>query len=253
MLNKILAIGVMVSKIILCKEEPLFISPEGEGPWTGRLCAWMRVSFCNLRCAWITKSDGKTGDEITLCDTPYTSHHPSRLPMEYEDVKKFLLNAKTSYVSISGGEPFMNPTLMDLVNDLQQFKEVKIETNGTIFRECNASLICISPKLSSSSAMGMVHESKRYNLESFQSFADFYKDRIAWKFVVNSPEDILEIERDFTEPLRLNSKDIWLMPMGREAHQLNERAPWIIEECKLRGWNFSHRLHIMIYGNKVGV
>lgn len=37
-------------KVILCREDPFFISPQGEGKYMGRLSAWIRTSTCNLRC-----------------------------------------------------------------------------------------------------------------------------------------------------------------------------------------------------------
>jgi organic radical activating enzyme len=79
-MNKIqLPESLASEKILLCKEDAHFISPQGEGKYMGRLSAWMRVSSCNLKCAWLN-ADGS----VTLCDTPYTSHKISRdLPRSF--------------------------------------------------------------------------------------------------------------------------------------------------------------------------
>ena len=42
------------------------------------------------------------------------------------------------------------------------------------------------------------------------------------------------------------------MPEGTDAATLAERAGWIGEICKARGYRFCPRLHVMMYGNKRG-
>lgn len=269
-------------KILLCKEEPFFLSPEGEGPFTGRLCSWMRVSSCNLSCAWLNL-DGS----VTLCDTPYTSHKPSRYIVTAQEAMDNLTAHKAKIISISGGEPFQSETTIALVDHLvDNGFQVKIETNGTIFRECKATLISMSPKLQSSSA-GLLslsdpqyhkqdtnnflnttdfalrarqykttyerHEAKRYNLDSMKKFLDFYQDRVIFKFVVNQESDIQEIFKYYIEPMGIPHSQVWLMAQGITTEQLNEKAQWCIEQCKQHGFHYSDRLHIRIYGNKAGV
>lgn len=269
-------------KIILCKEEPTFVSPEGEGPWAGRLCAWARVSTCNLSCAW-QNPDGS----VTLCDTPYTSHKPSRHIVTAQTVYDFVMDAKTHHVSFSGGEPSSQQALIDLIDFVEvSGKRVKIETNGTQFFTSKASLISMSPKLKSSGA-GLIalanadfkqqdtnnflntsdfelrsrqyktlaerHESKRYNLDAMKQFLDFYGDRVIFKFVANGEPDIEEIIKEYVEPLQIHPTQVWLMPQGISSEQLNSRAQYTIEVCKRYGWQYSDRLHIRIYGNKTGV
>lgn len=281
-MNIELPVELASKKIILCKEEPFFISPEGEGLWTGRLCAWMRTSTCNLSCAW-TNSDGT----VTLCDTPYTSHRPSRYSVTLQEAYNNLMVAKTSYVSISGGEPSSQKLIINLINLLEESgKRVKVETNGTQFFESNATLISMSPKLMSSSSglrtmsdpnylkqdtnnflnttdfelqarhyarLNERHEALRYNLDSMKKFLEYYKDRVAFKFVANNESDIQEILEKYVKPLDIPSSQVWLMPQGITNEQLSEKAQWIIEECKKHGFNYADRLHIRIYGNKSGV
>ena len=269
-------------KIILCKEEPFFVSPEGEGKWTGRLCAWMRVSTCNLSCAW------KNGDgTVTLCDTPYTSHKPSKYIVTAQEAYDNLMNAKTSYVSLSGGEPYSQPNMISLIDYIEDAgKRVKIETNGTHFIETKASLVSMSPKLLSSSS-GLLemskpeyhsqdtnnflqtadfelqarrykslydrHEANRYNLNEMKKFLDHHQEKVLFKFVVNSDLDMEEILTKYVDPLNIKSDQVWLMPQGVTQEQLDEKAQWVIEQCKLYSFNYSDRLHIRIYGNKSGV
>lgn len=269
-------------KIILCKEEPFFISPEGEGKWTGRLCAWMRVSTCNLSCAW-KNNDGT----VTLCDTPYTSHKPSKHIVTAEEAFTNLMGAKTSYVSLSGGEPYSQPNMISLIDYIEDAgKRVKIETNGTHFIKTKASLVSMSPKLHSS-ASGILemskpeyhnqdtnnflqtsdfelqarrykslyerHEANRYNLDEMKKFLDHHQENILFKFVVNTELDMEEIITRYVEPLNIKANQVWLMPQAISTAQLDEKAQWVIEQCKQYGFSYSDRLHIRIYGNKSGV
>lgn len=270
------------TKILLCKEEPFFLSPEGEGLWSGRLCSWMRTSTCNLSCAW-ANSDGT----VTLCDTPYTSHKPSRHTTTVQEAYNTLTKYKTNNISISGGEPFQSEGTLILVDKLiEAGYQVKIETNGTIFKQTKATLISMSPKLqSSSSGLKLMaetsynkqdtnnflktesfetqarvyarlyerHESQRYNLSTMKQFIDFYGNRVIFKFVANTESDINEIIEKYINPLNINNNQVWLMPQGISSEQLNEKSRWVIEKCKQFGWNYSDRIHIRVYGNKAGV
>jgi 7-carboxy-7-deazaguanine synthase len=43
------------------------------------------------------------------------------------------------------------------------------------------------------------------------------------------------------------------MPEGTDAATLSERGLWLVEICKERGYRFSPRLHVMLWGNRRGV
>ena len=281
-MNKQIPAEIANQKIILCKEEPFFLSPEGEGAMAGRLFSWMRVSACNLSCAW-ANSDGT----VTLCDTPYTSHKPSTHAVTVQQAFDTLTQYETKFISISGGEPFLSKSTLALVDILAEAGfQVKIETNGTIFHETKATLVSMSPKLSSSSS-GLVrmsqpsydkqdtnnflktenferqsrvysrllerHESQRYNLPVMKKFLDFYGDRLIFKFVANDESDIQEILEKYVMPLNIKHDQVWLMPQGISSDQINEKSQWVIDQCKKYQWNYSDRIHIRVYGNKSGV
>ena len=46
---------------------------------------------------------------------------------------------------------------------------------------------------------------------------------------------------------------VYLMPEGLERNQLNERRKWLTELCTREGYNFTDRLHIIVYGDERGV
>ena len=64
--------------------------------------------------------------------------------------------------------------------------------------------------------------------------------------------DLAEVEALCAE-YAVPPERIILMPEGRTADELHERSPWLAEVCTQRGYRFSTRLHILIWGDKRGV
>ena len=99
----------------------IFLTIQGEGPFTGRAAVFIRLAGCNLACPG--------------CDTEYTQGR------QQTDVKQILRKVqalagydKTSpdLVVITGGEPFRQ-NLLPLVSALLYDNySVQIETNGTL-------------------------------------------------------------------------------------------------------------------------
>ena len=45
---------------------------------------------------------------------------------------------------------------------------------------------------------------------------------------------------------------ILLMPEATSLEKMRDRAAWLGELCKSRGYRYAHRLHIELYGNRRG-
>jgi 7-carboxy-7-deazaguanine synthase len=43
------------------------------------------------------------------------------------------------------------------------------------------------------------------------------------------------------------------MAQATDRQELQDKGRWIIEACKQRGYGYSPRLHIELYGNRRGV
>lgn len=103
-------------KTLLVNE--IFHSIQGESTHAGRRCVFVRLSGCNLSCAW--------------CDTRYAIEEPGReltLDMMLEAIRPF----GAGLVEITGGEPLLQegtPELAALL--LREGYEVLIETNGSL-------------------------------------------------------------------------------------------------------------------------
>lgn len=95
----------------------VFASIQGESSFAGRPCAFVRLSGCNLRCAW--------------CDTPYAweGGEPRSLDALVAEVRNFGLQL----IEITGGEPLLQPATPALAQRLLDHGlTVLIETNGSL-------------------------------------------------------------------------------------------------------------------------
>lgn len=88
---------------------------HGELPEIGRPCFLLRLSGCNLRCAY--------------CDTDFTQTTELTVP----EVKQRILDSELRSVLITGGEPLLQQKeVFELLKSLPMNIYSIIETNGTI-------------------------------------------------------------------------------------------------------------------------
>ena len=221
----------------------IFASVQGEGVSAGVPSTFVRLATCNLRCSW--------------CDTAYTwdwarfDRSEQVLDTTAEAIEAAVLARAPRNVVITGGEPLIQRrALFPLVRTLKESGfRFEVETNGTIAPGELAGLIDqwnVSPKLRNSGNEGL-ERLPDGPLGEFARMANAY-----FKFVVAQPSDLAEVE---TIRARFNipSNRIVLMPEGTTAAALNARSPWLAELCTERGYRFSSRLHILIWGDKRGV
>jgi len=96
----------------------LFLSLQGESSFQGKLCAFVRLSGCHLRCRW--------------CDTQYAFWGGTR--MSIKEITEAVLKMKSSLVTITGGEPLLQPQVYPLMEHLlESGLEVLLETSGSIY------------------------------------------------------------------------------------------------------------------------
>lgn len=89
----------------------IFDTIQGEGPWSGLPCTFIRLAGCNLCCTW--------------CDTEYSSFNEM-------SIKEIGYEVNHKHVVITGGEPFrqnITPLVKHIINNGYS---IQIETNGTL-------------------------------------------------------------------------------------------------------------------------
>lgn len=204
----------------------VFHSIQGEGPSIGVPAIFLRLGGCNLKCKW--------------CDTKYTwnpkcaDNKQMSIPKIIKAIKKY----SCKHLVITGGEPLLQQDqLSELLKKLKNYT-AEIETNGSITCKLGKYInqINCSPKLKNSGNLP-------YSLKILPT------KKVIYKFVIKTKSDLTEVKA-FARKYKITKDKIWLMPEGTSKTDILKRSKWLIELCKKEGYNFSPRLHIMLYGNK---
>lgn len=240
------------------KISELFHSIQGEGKRIGVPSFFIRTNNCNLRCMFVSGN---------LCDTPYTSWAPEDEhnigELSIDDIIKEYKSSGAVDAVITGGEPTLQG---DELNELclklkNENAFITLETNGTrdgMFLEY-VDLISVSPKLKSSTPFDTkfekMHLQNRINLDvlsSYHHLALKANKNIQWKFVYCNKNDIKEI-LILQNKIGFRNSDVYLMPEGITNHDISTKRIELAEICKSHHFNYSERLHILLWGNKRGV
>jgi len=218
-----------LSKVLDVQE--VFLSIQGEGPFTGHKAVFVRLAGCNLQCP--------------QCDTDYTSRRQTYDIVDLIDKIKSL--SSYGLIVITGGEPFrQNLSLfINTVLDIGAYY-VQVETNGTLpptpfinwslkYWEKKGAYIVCSPKT------GRVHP-------------DIDRYACAFKYVVSDGDiasDGLPIHalghsvaNQVARPAVWYNKAIYVQPIDvkdEELNRLHTRAA--IRSCLTYGYIFQLQVH----------
>ncbi len=95
----------------------IFRSIQGESTWAGAPCVFVRLTGCNLRCAW--------------CDTAYA--FDGGQAMTVEEIVLAVARYRLMLVEITGGEPLAQAECPALARRLlEEGYTVLVETNGSL-------------------------------------------------------------------------------------------------------------------------
>ena len=221
----------------------IFYSIQGEGILAGVPSLFVRTSGCNLRCTW--------------CDTPYTSWKPEGSDWSLEQILQTVHQESKGHVVVTGGEPMIQPSIIALTMALRSAgQHITIETAGTVYADVACDLMSISPKLSNSTPhekedgrWAAQHDRLRYQPEVLRKLVQSFEHQV--KFVVQNPDDVREAA-DLAKEIGAAPDRVLLMPEGQEPAVLAERSAWIVEQCKLDGFRYSPRLHVLLWGARRG-
>ncbi len=101
----------------MLKVNEIFHSIQGESTHAGRPCVFVRLTGCNLRCAW--------------CDTEYAFYDGEN--MTIDQVMERVDSFGCGLVEVTGGEPLMQEESVDLMERLlAEGYEVLLETGGSL-------------------------------------------------------------------------------------------------------------------------
>ena len=219
----------------------IFQSIQGEGASIGKPAIFIRTSGCNLTCSW--------------CDTKYSWTREKGMKVNCRDIISIIrtFNPSIERVILTGGEPLMQQEqLVKFMEETRQTEKkylFEVETNGT-FQPTQKMIELIhqwnvSPKLENA-GLG----DKAIYPQVLKKFSQL--PNATFKYVLKEKKDIEEILFQ-KKTFNIAAEKIWLMPEGKTKQDLEECREWLVECCKEYGFNYSERLHILIYGNKRGV
>jgi len=226
----------------------IFYSIQGEGLLAGVPSVFIRLAGCPLRCTWCDTQyalDPKAGEDLSLSEMldriesvfTHLSHEPR------------VTSHERRFIVITGGEPMINPQLPELAATLKQkAKHVTIETAGFKFiPDIACDLMSISPKLSNS---GVKIKKVPDPFFPIRQLIEHYPYQL--KFVVDSPDDITEIQQTVKLLGNIDPKRIMLMPQAKTRDELLAKSSMVAELCKQTGFAFCNRLQILLWNNKRG-
>ena len=234
----------------------IFDSIQGEGPHVGRPSVFVRLSGCNLYCVWCD-----TAYTWNWKETPYPHQRDSKFVrvdeqerLDVESCSRILNKSSLRHLVVTGGEPMIQQSdlvvlLKALVSSEPKWS-IDIESNGTIIPcESLAGMIesfVISPKLSNSG----VPKKLRVRGRALSWFSK--NERSYFKFVVDSRSDLAEAD-ELIDDFAIRKERVYLMPAADSLEQLRAAQTRVADWCIERGYRFSDRLHIRLFGAKRGV
>ena len=176
------------------------------------------------------------------------------------------------HMVFTGGEPLLHPTQPGIIGVLDEFKardnfpnNVTVETNGT--RELSDELFyyiqnnftdvsgrewfwSLSPKLWSTAG----EKRKRAIKPDFVGKYAKCTPHGQLKYVVNGSEESWREVEENTKAFRDAGCDypVWIMGVGGTLEGLKVTEADIADEAIARGYYYSSRVHVHIYGNAIG-
>lgn len=205
-----------------------FKSVQGESTHAGKVCFFIRLTGCNLRCSY--------------CDTSYAWTEGTARSVE--DIVSEVVASGCDTVEITGGEPLMQPETPVLAEKLlESGKTVLIETNGSLDFSVLPDRCCriVDCKLPGS---GMVDK-------NCWNAYQYLTERDEVKFVVSDRNDFdfaLEVIRKYE--LFSKTGNLLFSPVWGKV-KFDELAQWVVE-CGLPV-RMQIQMHKIIWGDKRGV
>jgi 7-carboxy-7-deazaguanine synthase len=232
----------------------IFHSIQGEGNTIGKNCVFLRLSGCNVNCEF--------------CDSKFSWDMKNSKSIKDEEVLKFLNQSKSKRLVITGGEPLLQ--IKEIINLVEYLRkkikdiDIEIETSAAIEieKECFKKLQNIQFNISPKFKKVYKNKGELYqtSLKTIKLIVNNFSNYIL-KFVIQEEGELKEIntiidflcDSNFFTKKEDIVKNVYLMPEGTNIDKQKERILEIIEMCKNTGYNFSPRVHILIWNDKKGV
>ena len=221
---------------------------------------------CDSSYTWAKKFKGLMGQETP---TVLASKIVDAIKTESNPEGKFMhpVSKQHQHMCFTGGEPLMVTGQMAVVGIYNTLKEqdnlpgsMTFETNGTqrlrdpfidwvnsidteVFFSCSPKLFTVSGEKSDKAIKPEI-------------VAEYYKLSKAGqlKFVVGPKEREWDEMEEAVEKFRSAGVDwpVWIMPTGAREQEQHASAGDVAQKAFQRGYNVAARVHVYLFGNKIG-
>jgi organic radical activating enzyme len=252
-------------------EQP-FITIQGEGPNIGKNTLFVRFFGCNLAnsCGvdWCdSKHSFYTNKEISTGEYPTKEDRLTFKDVNQMFEKVFMQNELGEFnnVVFTGGEPLLwQITIAELIRLIKdkypRNVSIEIETNGTMtietelidwFRMVHFN---ISPKIHVLGKFPLISQLTSEHLcDRAETFDYFDHDDYILKFVYEGVETQEKLKLFFEKYIEVPKEKVYLMPEGITREVQLQKMASVAEYCVNNGYNFSARLHVLIWNEAKGV
>ncbi|MFC1876533.1 radical SAM protein [Thermodesulfobacteriota bacterium] len=196
----------------------IFYSIQGESTYAGLPCVFVRLTGCNMRCAY--------------CDTVYA--YDQGRPMHISEILDSIGAFHCSMVEITGGEPLLQAETPDLISSLlrKQYR-VLMETNGSLdVRMADPQCVKIMDVKCPGSG-----EHEKCDLRNFRHLGK--RDQV--KFVIGDRQDYDYAKKMLKKiPSSISTGNLLFSPISNKLAPA-ELAGWLLED------HLEARLHLQIH------
>lgn len=224
-----------MQNLILSESPHLVI--QGEGNLIGKKMYLFRVYKCNIGC--------KDCDSKFTFTTKYSEYTVEDFTKEIQSKKN-----KYDFIMITGGAPSLYKEFLFEVISKNQDINFQIEDAGDsswkAFEKFDNVWFSFSPKIGALQGSTNIKEWKAFKDELKNYICKIVVDKYSWETNI---VDILEFKRRYD----LKDSKIYLMPKGVGRAEIIDQSQFVVDKCFEYNFNFSTRLHILLYGNKRGV
>ncbi len=147
----------------------IYLSIQGESTHTGRPCVFVRLTACDLRCAW--------------CDTPYAFTGGAK--MSIDEVVAAVEALRCPLVELTGGEPLLQADATPLMARLVALgHEVLVETGGHLpIKDLPSEVVAIvDVKCPGSGEMAKMHWPNLDHLRAHDEVKFVIKDQADYEY-----------------------------------------------------------------------
>ena len=237
------------TETIYLSDDKVFYTVEGEGEFIGYPSVFMRLSMCNLTCKGFASAASPHG-----CDSFISWSVKNKLTLkelfdffDSSGYKEHLRNG--AILKITGGEPLVQQKallkFLDYMGaDWDFIPRIDFETNATILPDPEWSRVgatfTTSPKMSNNGDP----EDRRYK----PKVLDWHSTNgSGFKFVIDKESDLDEVFAKYIDPFDIPTGRVWLMPCCGSREEHIKKAPIVAELAKKHRFNFSPRLHLLVW------